>query len=57
MNDHDALLADLAALDPAHAEGPPPPGSPRDRQILETAMTPTDPTAVPVRTAADPAAR
>lgn len=39
MTDHDPLLAALAALDPTAADAPPPPGSARDRRILETAMT------------------
>lgn len=41
MTDPDPLLAALARLDPTAADPPPTPGSPRDHQILERAMTDT----------------
>jgi hypothetical protein len=41
MTDPDPLLATLAGLDPTAADPPPAPGSPRDRQILERAMSPS----------------
>ncbi len=46
MDDRDPLLDELAALDPAATDPPPAPGSPRDRQILERAMSST--TTIPV---------
>lgn len=41
MTDPDPLLAALAERDPTVTDPPPAPGSPRDRQILERAMTPS----------------
>lgn len=39
MTIDDPLLSELASLDPTRAEEPPREGSPRDRRILERAMT------------------